>query len=131
MPSVLNLKALGLPLASLISPDGVPLLDGPSVYVGRLQGPHHFGNPFTHRTETGALWIVSSRTAAIECYEDWLFTDGHHRHSASAFAMVSDPLRARRFWILSSLRTLRGKDLICWCAPQACHGDILLERANA
>lgn len=26
---------------------------------------------------------------------------------------------------------LRGKDLICWCAPKACHADVLLEIANA
>ena len=29
------------------------------------------------------------------------------------------------------LRELRGKDLVCWCAPLPCHGDILLEIANA
>lgn len=26
---------------------------------------------------------------------------------------------------------LKGKNLICWCAPEACHADILLEIANA
>ena len=25
---------------------------------------------------------------------------------------------------------LRGKDLVCWCAPLPCHGDVLLELAN-
>ena len=25
---------------------------------------------------------------------------------------------------------LRGKDLVCWCAPLPCHADILLEMAN-
>lgn len=28
------------------------------------------------------------------------------------------------------LSELKGKDLICWCAPAACHGDVLLELAN-
>jgi len=32
--------------------------------------------------------------------------------------------------MLDRLDELRGKDLVCWCAPQACHGDILLELAN-
>lgn len=27
-------------------------------------------------------------------------------------------------------RELRGKVLGCWCAPKACHGDILLAVAN-
>lgn len=26
---------------------------------------------------------------------------------------------------------LRGKHLVCWCAPAACHGDLLLCVANA
>jgi hypothetical protein len=25
------------------------------------------------------------------------------------------------------LEPLRGKDLACWCAPQACHGDVILK----
>ena len=28
------------------------------------------------------------------------------------------------------LSELRGKDLVCWCAPEACHADILLRKAN-
>jgi len=26
---------------------------------------------------------------------------------------------------------LRGLDLVCWCKPYACHGDLLLGLANA
>ena len=25
---------------------------------------------------------------------------------------------------------LKGKDLVCWCAPKMCHADVLLEMAN-
>lgn len=32
--------------------------------------------------------------------------------------------------LLARVGELRGKDLVCWCAPHACHGDILLELAN-
>ena len=28
-------------------------------------------------------------------------------------------------------RELQRKDLVCWCAPLACHADVLLEIANA
>ena len=28
------------------------------------------------------------------------------------------------------LKPLRGKDLICWCKPSGCHGDVLIELAN-
>ncbi len=33
--------------------------------------------------------------------------------------------------LLSELEELRGKTLGCWCAPNACHGDVLMELANA
>ena len=32
--------------------------------------------------------------------------------------------------LLSRLPELKGKVLGCWCAPEACHGDILSELAN-
>jgi hypothetical protein len=40
-----------------------------------------------------------------------------------------------RVWLLAStlmddLHELKGRDLLCWCAPLACHGDILLDFAN-
>jgi len=32
--------------------------------------------------------------------------------------------------LMAALPELKGKTLGCWCAPQACHGEILLELAN-
>ena len=32
--------------------------------------------------------------------------------------------------LLVDIRELRGKDLVCWCSPLPCHGDILLRLAN-
>jgi hypothetical protein len=29
--------------------------------------------------------------------------------------------------LMSSLEELRSKRLGCWCAPKACHGDVLIE----
>ncbi len=26
---------------------------------------------------------------------------------------------------------LKGKDLVCWCAPKACHAETIMEIANA
>jgi hypothetical protein len=31
--------------------------------------------------------------------------------------------------LLQALHELKGKDLICWCAPERCHADVLLELA--
>lgn len=32
----------------------------------------------------------------------------------------------RRPDLMARVRELRGKDLLCWCAPKACHGDIII-----
>ena len=32
--------------------------------------------------------------------------------------------------LLKDLPELKGKDLVCWCAPAPCHADILVELAN-
>lgn len=32
--------------------------------------------------------------------------------------------------LLAALPELTGKVLGCWCAPQACHGDVLVRLAN-
>lgn len=31
---------------------------------------------------------------------------------------------------LEQLAALKGKDLYCWCAPEACHGDVLQSAAR-
>ncbi len=33
--------------------------------------------------------------------------------------------------LLARLPKLAGKDLVCWCAPEACHADVLLKWANS
>jgi len=50
------------------------------------------------------------RAAVIAKYERWL-ADQHH--------------------LLRALGELRGRDLVCYCAPRSCHGDLLLRLANA
>lgn len=32
--------------------------------------------------------------------------------------------------LLNSLEELRGKTLGCWCHPEKCHGDVLIELLN-
>ncbi len=76
-----------------------------AVYVGR---PSKWGNPFkVGRDVKGRLW---TRTEVIQLYRSWV-TDQHE--------------------LMLSLHELKGKDLVCWCAPLPCHADILLELANA
>jgi len=36
----------------------------------------------------------------------------------------------RRKDLLNDLEELKGKRLGCWCAPKACHGDVLIDLIN-
>lgn len=70
-----------------------------------------WGNPFSHVRGrfTRAQFVVASRQKAIEAYEAWIKTQPH---------------------LMAALPELRGKVLGCWCAPLACHGDVLVRLAN-
>jgi Domain of unknown function (DUF4326) len=54
------------------------------------------------------------------------------------FAVGRDGSRAEviqkyRWWVGTfheQVGELRGKHLVCWCAPLPCHADVLLEIAN-
>lgn len=71
-----------------------------AVYVGR---PTKFGNPFPMRKE-------SERNQCCDQYREWIYQQDD---------------------LLEEIReTLRGLDLVCWCAPKRCHADILLKIAN-
>lgn len=50
---------------------------------------------------------------------------------------AADPIAAYREWVMAqpdlvaALPELRGKVLGCWCKPGPCHGDVLVELADA
>lgn len=64
--------------------------------------PSKWGNPFV-------IGRDGSRTEVIAKYRAWI---------------VAQPE------LMNALHELRGRDLVCWCAPLACHGDVLRELAN-
>ena len=76
-----------------------------AVYIGRGSP---WGNPFSHKTNTQAKHIVETREQAIKLFEEAL--------------SESDKTLIRQ--------ELKGKHLLCFCSPLACHGDVLLRIAN-
>lgn len=62
-----------------------------------------WGNPFRMGPD-------GDRSAVIIKHEAWLRTQTH---------------------LLRAIGELRGRDLVCFCAPAACHGDLLLRLANS
>lgn len=63
--------------------------------------PSKWGNPF----EIGK---DGNRAEVIAKYRRWIHTQPE---------------------LLAEVHTLHGKTIACWCAPQACHGDVLAELA--
>jgi len=61
--------------------------------------PSKWGNPFTVGKD-------GNREEVIQKYREWIKTQPD---------------------LLNSLHELKGKTLGCWCKPEACHGDILME----
>lgn len=87
------------------------------VYVGRPRKGQlwGFGNPF----------VVGRDGGPGECipkFEKWLATGDPQGNP--------DATEDRRQWILNNLRLLKGKHLVCWCAPKPCHAEVLMRLAN-
>lgn len=47
-----------------------------------------------------------------------------------AVAAYDEYVRARPHLVSRVQRVLAGKTLVCWCAPEACHGDVLARLAD-
>lgn len=73
------------------------------VYIGR---PGPWGNPFT-------IGRDGDRAEVIAKYRAWL--TGPDRVAVA---------------LQTNIPLLRGRRLVCWCAPLACHGDVLAELAD-
>jgi hypothetical protein len=78
-----------------------------ATYIGR---PSKWGNPFSHMDGTTAEWKVSSREEAVAKYEAWLL--------------------AQPELVSAAQKELVGRDLVCYCTPLKCHGDVLIRIAN-
>jgi hypothetical protein len=77
-----------------------------AVYVGRANRRYglpgsKWANPFVEGKDGDRLTVIAK-------YK--------HEHLPSVIADIGE---------------LRGYDLVCWCAPQPCHADLLLALANA
>ncbi len=59
--------------------------------------PSKWGNPYP---------VNMGRTACIDLFREYVTSDPH---------------------LMEALPELRGKTLVCYCKPQACHGDVLAE----
>jgi hypothetical protein len=75
--------------------------DPDAVYVGR---PSRWGNPYK-------IGAHGTREEIVAKFREKLLSDAEEMAHVRA--------------------SLRGRDLVCWCAPLPCHADVLLEVANS
>ena len=58
------------------------------------------------------------------------FKEGRDGTRSEVIAKFERHLLEERPDLVERLPELRGKVLACWCAPESCHGDVLLELAS-
>lgn len=58
------------------------------------------------------------------------FVIGRDGTRAEVIAKFEEKLRATPELMADVKRSLRGKVLVCWCKPLACHGDVLARIAD-
>jgi hypothetical protein len=92
---------------------------GSAILIGR---PSVFGNPFSHLAHSRAEVNVPDRYTAITRFANWLIT-GNDPDIRRSPQPIRDAIR-------------RGEldnelPLMCFCAPLACHGDVLDEIRTA
>lgn len=85
------------------------------LYIGRGSP---LGNPFSHKQGTKADVVVDTRQDAINSYKSYI-----KRQIESNNVGVLQQLN------LIATRELEGKhtNLVCFCSPMACHGDVIKE----
>jgi hypothetical protein len=71
-------------------------------YVGR---PSPLGNPFVLKGE-------SARQEVVDRYDSWL-----------RGKWAKDPVITRELCRLLKIAKRQPLELVCWCAPKACHAD--------
>lgn len=78
-------------------------INDPEGYDVYIGRPSKWGNPFRLKKEQHRADVIARYEAYIQTRPD----------------------------LLAALGELRGKRLACYCAPKACHGDVLARLADA
>jgi hypothetical protein len=88
---------------------------GPGIYIGR---PSPLGNPFTAK-DYGKGIPVASVEESIKLYEIWLMDQ-----------IKTNPSVRKALNEILNQSAKEPVNLICWCAPGPCHGDVIKKFIN-
>lgn len=84
------------------------------------------------RLKSDPNYVYIGRSARGLKASKWLnkYKIGRDGTRADVIAKYRDNILSRPT-LLAALPELRGKTLVCWCAPNLCHGNVLAELADA
>lgn len=90
------------------------LLEDAALKVWNKRAPHPFNAVYIGRpSKWGNPWEI-----------------GVHGTRAHVIALYRDYILNRPKLLAAVKKELVGKDLLCFCSPNSCHGDFLLQLAN-
>lgn len=90
------------------------LPDADTKYIGRGSP---LGNPFSHVPSSKVVTQVDTREEAVAKYREYL----------SDKISQEDPPVITELTRLYNIAKVRPLKLLCFCAPKACHGDVIKE----
>jgi len=83
-------------------------------YIAR---PSILGNPYSHNKNSIAKYYVESRNIAIDKYKNYFYekinTDNEFKNEINKLIKI--------------YKENKKINLVCWCKPKKCHGDIIKE----
>jgi RNA recognition motif-containing protein len=125
-------------------------LGGRDLRVSPADAKHSSSSTMANTTSTNATTVVTtqttnkSRTQVVHCkksnYDVYI---GRPSDWGNPFVIGkdgdrADVIRKYRNWIIRqpdllarAKKELQGQRIACWCKPEACHGDVLAEIADA
>ena len=87
-------------------------------YIGRGSG---LGNPYSHLDSDYKTIKVDTREEAVENFRDLFYT-----------SLVNDKFIKSKLERIKQLEEKYGDvNLVCFCKPKACHGDVIAEYLNS
>ena len=92
-------------MCTVVNKYKIDMDDQDVVYIGRGS---IWGNPFSHKSGTKALYKVGSVAEAIQAYKRHLW----------------EQIKSGEITI-EMLKALDGKRLACYCVPNPCHGNVI------
>ena len=120
--AVVNIKSLSPDLQDAICRKEAPEY----IYVGRYCSSPKFALPASKLANLFKIGADCSRAESVNQYKKWLWSQ------IKEYGKTQSPSPAVRELLKLIEKRLAGEEfnLVCWCAPQSCHADVIEAAIN-